>query len=105
MKLRPGGFSADRVFRRFLPRGLLGRSLLIVGGSADPARFTERLRAAMESLRGSYGGPDFMEALQVQNVGAWHYPAEENKAVERVLGELSSKTAQGPGPAALVPAA
>jgi two-component system, OmpR family, osmolarity sensor histidine kinase EnvZ len=30
MKLRPGGFSADRLLRRFLPRGLLGRSLLIV---------------------------------------------------------------------------
>ncbi|MDD2794269.1 ATP-binding protein [Acidocella sp.] len=30
MKLRPGGFSADRVLRRFLPRTLLGRSLLIV---------------------------------------------------------------------------
>ncbi|GLR67665.1 ATPase [Acidocella aquatica] len=30
MKLRPGGFSADRVLRKFLPRSLLGRSLLIV---------------------------------------------------------------------------
>ncbi len=30
MKLRPGGFSVDRALRRFLPRGLLGRSLLIV---------------------------------------------------------------------------
>ncbi|HQT45739.1 MAG: two-component sensor histidine kinase [Acidocella sp. 20-63-7] len=30
MKLRPGGFSADLWFRRFLPRSLLGRSLLIV---------------------------------------------------------------------------
>ncbi len=30
MKLRPGGFSADRVLRKFLPRTLLGRSLLIV---------------------------------------------------------------------------
>jgi two-component system osmolarity sensor histidine kinase EnvZ len=30
MKMRLGGFSADRLLRRFLPRGLLGRSLLIV---------------------------------------------------------------------------
>jgi two-component system, OmpR family, osmolarity sensor histidine kinase EnvZ len=30
MKLRLGGFSADRVLRRVLPRSLLGRSLLIV---------------------------------------------------------------------------
>lgn len=30
MKLRLGGFSAERVLRRFLPRSLLGRSLLIV---------------------------------------------------------------------------
>ncbi|OYV36452.1 MAG: two-component sensor histidine kinase [Rhodospirillales bacterium 20-64-7] len=30
MKWRPGGISIDRVLRRFLPRGLLGRSLLIV---------------------------------------------------------------------------
>jgi two-component system osmolarity sensor histidine kinase EnvZ len=30
MKLRPGGFSFERFFRRFLPRTLLGRSLLIV---------------------------------------------------------------------------
>ncbi len=30
MKFRLGGFSADRVLRRFLPRSLLGRSLLIV---------------------------------------------------------------------------
>ena len=30
MKLRLGGFSAERLFRKFLPRGLLGRSLLIV---------------------------------------------------------------------------
>jgi len=30
MKFRPGGFSADSVMRRLLPRSLLGRSLLIV---------------------------------------------------------------------------
>ncbi len=30
MKFRPGGFSADVVLRRFLPRSLFGRSLLIV---------------------------------------------------------------------------
>ncbi len=30
MKLRPGGFSFDNVLRKFLPRSLFGRSLLIV---------------------------------------------------------------------------
>jgi two-component system osmolarity sensor histidine kinase EnvZ len=30
MKFRPGGFSFDRLLRKFLPRSLLGRSLLIV---------------------------------------------------------------------------
>lgn len=30
MKFRPGGFSVDKVFRKILPRGLFGRSLLIV---------------------------------------------------------------------------
>jgi two-component system osmolarity sensor histidine kinase EnvZ len=30
MKFRPGGFSFDRALRKFLPRSLLGRSLLIV---------------------------------------------------------------------------
>jgi two-component system osmolarity sensor histidine kinase EnvZ len=30
MKFRPGGYSLDRLMRKFLPRSLLGRSLLIV---------------------------------------------------------------------------
>jgi two-component system osmolarity sensor histidine kinase EnvZ len=30
MKFRPGGFSLDKVFRKILPRGLFGRSLLLV---------------------------------------------------------------------------
>jgi PAS domain S-box-containing protein len=68
-----------------------GSSLLIVGASADPQRFTERLRAAMESLRGRYGEPDFMKALQVEQVGTWHYPAQERQAVERVLQELAKE--------------
>ena len=65
-----------------------GSALLIVGASADPERFTERLRAAMESLCGRYGGPGSMETLQVEHLGAWHYPAEEKKAVESILQEL-----------------
>jgi len=68
-----------------------GCSLLIVGASADSKRFTERLRAAMESVCGRYGGPGCMEALQVEHLGAWHYPAEEQKAVERILQELSQE--------------
>jgi hypothetical protein len=30
VKFRPGGFAVDKVFRKILPRGLFGRSLLIV---------------------------------------------------------------------------
>jgi signal transduction histidine kinase len=66
-------------------------SLLIVGASADPERFSERLRAAMESVCGRFGGPGPTEALQVEHVGTWHYPAEEDKAVERILQELSQE--------------
>jgi len=66
-----------------------GSSLLIVGATADPGRFTERLRMAMESLQGRYGGPGSVDGIHVEHIGAWHYPAEEQNAIERVLQELS----------------
>ena len=73
-----------------------GSSLLIVGATADVKRFTERLRATAESLRGRYGGSGSVNDLRVQHVGAWSCPAEEKKAVECVLQELTQKV-RSPG--------